>query len=64
MHELRTDVEIDVELMAKGIAKEDLIAGMVESYTLEKHKEIQNITTKFQIKKRKPMLFLSFSILC
>lgn len=34
IHQLNTDVEIDVELIAKGVDKADIIGGMVAPYTL------------------------------
>lgn len=34
VHQLNTDVEIDLELIEKGVEKDDIIGGMIAPYTL------------------------------
>lgn len=39
VHELRTNVPIDEILVEKGVEATDIIAGMIEPYTLEERKK-------------------------
>lgn len=39
IHQLNSDVEIDVELIEKGVDKADIIGGMMEPYTLAEAEE-------------------------
>lgn len=43
VHELRTDVEFDKELIEKGIPEEDIIGGMIEPYTLTEPEKSQMV---------------------
>lgn len=44
VHELRTDVEFDKELIEKGIPEKDIVGGMIEPYTLSQTEKLQLVS--------------------